>query len=80
MPEAIAPKNEAIDRLVTMFRDRLESAFANGQRVTMSAREGARSRTIPTTTFEQTSLTKLLQAVRPDGSFELHVYIDPKHL
>jgi len=78
MKTVAAPKDETIERLVTMFRERLESAIANGQRVRMSARDGGSSKTMPMDALARRSLVDLLSDVEPDGSFELHVYIEPK--
>jgi hypothetical protein len=78
MPDAIVPANDAVDRVVAMFRARLEAAFANGQRVRMSAREGTSSRAVSVNEFAHSPLSDLLTRAEPDGSFELHVYIEPK--
>lgn len=77
MPDALVPTDDAIDRVVAMLRARLKSAFTNGQRVRLTAREGASGR-VPLSVFEHAPVSDLLKAVESDGSYELHVYIEPK--
>lgn len=79
MPEAIVPKNDAVDRVVDMFRHKLQSAVDNGQRIRMDARDhGSTRKVIPERVFERASFAELLTQVEPDGGWELHVYIEPK--
>ena len=78
MPQALTTSDDAVDRLVAMFRARLDAAFRNGQRVRMSAREGTVSQTMPVAECARRPLSDLLTRAEPDGSFELHVYIEPK--
>jgi hypothetical protein len=79
MEQALVPTQDAIDRVVASFRSRLESALANGQRVRMTARERASTqRAIPADVFARVPLAELLTTVESDGSYELHVYIEPR--
>lgn len=78
MPEALTTSDDAIERLVTMFRERLESAVRNGQRIRMDQRDRARSRPLPMHFAANAPLDQLLSACEPDGSWEFHVYIEPK--
>jgi hypothetical protein len=78
MPEALVPKDEMLERCVAMFRAKLQSALDNGQRVRMTVRDGASTPTVPMRVFQHQSLAQLLTKTEPDGSFELHVYIEPK--
>lgn len=74
--EALVPKTEAIDRVLSMLRKRIESAFANGQRVRMDAREGMRPMKV-STSLRFASHPYFSQKPEPDGSFDLHLWIEP---
>jgi len=62
MPEALVPSQDVIDRLLAELRRRLELAVAQKQKVRAHVRAG----------MQRGSLTE------EDGSFDFHLFIDPK--
>lgn len=69
MPDAIIPTNEAIDTLLGTLRQRLESAFRNGQKVEAHARAGMK---------RQVWQPGVDVVPEEDGSFSFALLIEPR--